>query len=264
MGYIGKTPTPSALTASDITDGIISESKLASDAVTTGKISDGTIAQADISDQAINEAKMQISNSPTNGYFLSAQSGNTGGMTWAEVSAGGGLTLLQTTSVTSAVSVVTIGSSSLFSSTYDFYVIRGRIRPASNGQHGYMRVRTSAGQRSGSDYKFNRMWQYSGSGTVSTDNSGGATQFNFFLGQSVHGTHGCVFEIFLAQPNNSSVYKPISVRTVNADTSDDSAHHLCGGLWVGGTDALTGIDLFFSSGNVDTGGLITLHGVNKS
>jgi len=26
---------------------------------------------------------MQISNAPTNGYFLSAQSGNTGGLTWA-------------------------------------------------------------------------------------------------------------------------------------------------------------------------------------
>jgi len=78
MAYIGKTPTPAALTASDITDGI----------VTSAKISDGTVAQADISDQAINEAKLQISNAPTNGYFLSAQSGNTGGMTWAE--AGGG------------------------------------------------------------------------------------------------------------------------------------------------------------------------------
>ena len=48
----------------------------------------GTVAQANIADQAINEAKMQISNAPTNGHFLSAQSGNTGGLTWAE--AGGG------------------------------------------------------------------------------------------------------------------------------------------------------------------------------
>ena len=70
MSYIGKTPTPAPLTSSDITDGIISESKLGANAVTTGKITDGTIAQADISDQAINEAKMQVSNSPSNGYFL--------------------------------------------------------------------------------------------------------------------------------------------------------------------------------------------------
>ena len=93
MSYIGKTPTPAPLTANDIADGIITEDKLGANAVTTGKITDGTVAQADISDQAINEAKMQISNAPTNGYMLTAQSGNTGGMTWAE--AGGGGTVLK-------------------------------------------------------------------------------------------------------------------------------------------------------------------------
>ena len=54
----------------------------------TFTITDG-LAQASIADQAINEAKLQISNAPTNGYFLSAQSGNTGGLTWAEAGGGG-------------------------------------------------------------------------------------------------------------------------------------------------------------------------------
>jgi len=35
----------------------------------------------------VGETQMNISNSPTNGYFLSAQSGDTGGLTWAEVDA---------------------------------------------------------------------------------------------------------------------------------------------------------------------------------
>ena len=42
-----------------------------------------------IADDVVDEANLKVSNSPTNGYFLSAQSGNTGGLTWAE--AGGGL-----------------------------------------------------------------------------------------------------------------------------------------------------------------------------
>ena len=42
-----------------------------------------TVSQGMIADQAINEAKLQVSNPPTNGFFLSAQSGNTGGLTWA-------------------------------------------------------------------------------------------------------------------------------------------------------------------------------------
>ena len=41
------------------------------------------IAQANIADEAINEAKVQISNAGSNGEFLSKQSGNTGGLTWA-------------------------------------------------------------------------------------------------------------------------------------------------------------------------------------
>ena len=36
-----------------------------------------------IADNIVDEANLKVSNSPTNGYFLSAQSGNTGGLTWA-------------------------------------------------------------------------------------------------------------------------------------------------------------------------------------
>ena len=42
------------------------------------------------SDGTVTEAKLSVSNNPTNGYFLSAQSGNTGGLTWAAVPAGVG------------------------------------------------------------------------------------------------------------------------------------------------------------------------------
>tara|TARA_R100001369_G_scaffold9278_1_gene21883 strand:+ start:1363 stop:1968 length:606 start_codon:yes stop_codon:yes gene_type:complete len=50
-----------------------------------------------VSDQAINESKLQVSNNPTNGLFLSAQSGNTGGLTWAAASAGKVLQVLSAT-----------------------------------------------------------------------------------------------------------------------------------------------------------------------
>ena len=58
------------------------------DTVSSAKIQNGAITQAKVSSEAINEAKLQISNAPTNGYYLSAQSGNTGGLTWAAVEAG--------------------------------------------------------------------------------------------------------------------------------------------------------------------------------
>ena len=50
-----------------------------------------------IADNIVDEANLKVSNSPTNGYALTAQSGNTGGLTWAEISAspGGSNTQLQ-------------------------------------------------------------------------------------------------------------------------------------------------------------------------
>lgn len=50
---------------------------------------DGTVTQAKLGDEAINEAKLQVSNAPTNGYLLTAQSGATGGLTWEEAGSGG-------------------------------------------------------------------------------------------------------------------------------------------------------------------------------
>tara|TARA_R110000796_G_scaffold81249_2_gene179092 strand:+ start:2204 stop:3628 length:1425 start_codon:yes stop_codon:yes gene_type:complete len=42
-----------------------------------------------ISDNVVDEANLKVSNTPTNGYMLTAQSGNTGGLTWAAASGGG-------------------------------------------------------------------------------------------------------------------------------------------------------------------------------
>ena len=42
MSYIGKTPTPAPLTSSDITDGIITTTKIANDAATLAKMAQGT------------------------------------------------------------------------------------------------------------------------------------------------------------------------------------------------------------------------------
>ena len=44
----------------------------------------GTISQSQLSGEAVNESKLQVSNAPTNGYMLTAQSGDTGGLTWAD------------------------------------------------------------------------------------------------------------------------------------------------------------------------------------
>jgi hypothetical protein len=52
MSYLGKAPADSALTAADITDGIVTTVKLADDAVTAAKVADGIIVNAAVSSTA--------------------------------------------------------------------------------------------------------------------------------------------------------------------------------------------------------------------
>ena len=54
-------------------------------ATSIGTPNDNTVSEAKLTSDAVSEAKLKVSNSPVNGYFLSAQSGNTGGLTWAAV-----------------------------------------------------------------------------------------------------------------------------------------------------------------------------------
>jgi len=54
----------------------------------TGEVTSTGDGATVITDNVVDEANLKVSNAPTNGYFLSAQSGNTGGLTWATVPAG--------------------------------------------------------------------------------------------------------------------------------------------------------------------------------
>ena len=78
----------SAVTVPTPGDDTCSTAKIQNGAITEPKLSSGAVTQAKIAGEAINESKLQVSNAPTNGYYLSAQSGNTGGLTWAAVEAG--------------------------------------------------------------------------------------------------------------------------------------------------------------------------------
>ena len=53
MGFIGKQPAKAAMTSSDITDGIVSADKLASNAVTTAKINADAVTDAKIADDVV-------------------------------------------------------------------------------------------------------------------------------------------------------------------------------------------------------------------
>ena len=77
------------VTSAKIGTNQVTSTEIADDAVGSDQLAAGALQTEHCGDSQISEVKLQVSNAPTNGYFLSAQSGNTGGLTWAE--AGGGV-----------------------------------------------------------------------------------------------------------------------------------------------------------------------------
>jgi len=73
-----------------IKDDAVTAGKIPANAVGSSEIADNAITQAQIAGASIDEAKMNISNAGSNGQYLQKQSGNTGGLTWADVPAGVG------------------------------------------------------------------------------------------------------------------------------------------------------------------------------
>ena len=146
VAYLGKavaTQTPDT--------GTVTNDMLAGSIDLTSKVT-GSLPQANIADQAINEAKLQISNAPTNGYMLTAQSGNTGGLTWAEAG-GGTLELISTHSQTSGVSSITMDN--LFSTTYNVYRVFIRyLRPQTNDTEVRMQMLDTSGVRTNTAYRY--------------------------------------------------------------------------------------------------------------
>ena len=141
---------PNTVVANDLADGSIATAKLADNAVTSAKIGVDVIVAEDlaansvtvseITDAAVSEAKLNISNAGSNGQFLSKQSGNTGGLTWADAGISGITSSADATAMTidsserivtpsqplfSASSISAVSGGSLHTDTSAIYNIAG-------------------------------------------------------------------------------------------------------------------------------------------
>ena len=177
-----------------------------------------------------------------------------------------GMVLLQTTSVTSEVASVTIGSTSLFTNTYKIYKIyASRVRGTVDGAHGHIRYIIGGSEKTDTHYEFNRWWSYGGSGTLNGVSQNNTSVFEYWWGQS-NGTGGSGketsnFQVTIYDPASNDNYKHISIQTANDDLTTNSAIHLCSGRYEGGAgEPLEGLKFYLSSGNIQQGNF-TLYGI---
>ena len=146
--------------ANSINSAITANTAKTTNATHSGEVTGATALT--IADNIVDEANLKVSNSPTNGYMLTAQSGASGGLTWAE--AGGG-SFVKLSSGSASASVNHDFTGFINTSTYDnYWIFLGNIK----GQQGNtidFQFTDSSGVLSGSHYYF------SGHGWRSSDNA---------------------------------------------------------------------------------------------
>ena len=219
----------------------------------TSKVT-GALPQANIADQAINEAKMQISNAPTNGYMLTAQSGNTGGLTWAEAPSGG-FTLLSSLNG-SGVTHVNASVDNIFTSTYDIYRMVGFMAPSQDAE-ARIKLRSGGSDVSDGNYNWINMASYvpdSSSTVTDVLHSSHGQDFWEFGSADINSDNDSdvvAFDFTLHDPNTNMLSR--SYMTGHSVFRNGGSAKLYSELFGGGRESnpdADGIKFYFSGGTM--------------
>jgi hypothetical protein len=279
MAYIGTPPANKLVTSSDMEDGIVTTSKIADDAATADKIANavnsaitantskttnathsGEVTGSGaltIADNIVDEANLKVSNAPVNGYMLTAQSGNTGGMTWVE--AGGGAWNLLSTVTASDDGRIDCTLSGSYS---NYAIILSGVSPVTDNTQLLVRMSTASVTSDGTSNRYRYV-------TRSSLDDGGNNEYQSqgedkgkIVGDSLGNASGESLEatIFIGDDNdhqNSTRLNITSAHTGNAGRACTSKACVVYNPVV----AVTAINFLMSSGNINYG-IFKVYGIS--
>ena len=242
MAYIGQAPANKPLGASDITDGIITNAKLAQDIIS---------------------AETELATAPADtDEFLISDAGVLKRLD-ASLVGGGSLIKLASTTISSAVASVSFNSTYV-NSTYDNYrIICYGLSTASDNQDIALRMSVDNGSNFATHVG---MFEYAQVNNSSTGSAGVGNRSSIPLGSDEEGDNsgGTNFAIDLFNLNSTTQYKFASGlgTVVNQGGSPDTYAYRVHG-YIASTTAVNFIKIFTEAGGNLDAGTITLYGYEK-
>jgi len=236
LAYIGKKPTDVPLTAGDITDGSISNSKLAQDIIS---------------------AETALTSEPADtDEFILSDAGTLKRIDYSLIKGGGTHVLLSTTTISSGTANIDISSN--IDSTYKVYMFEIiNLHSTTNDQT--LRMRFFQGgsvDTGGYDYSFQ---SYANNDGGQFFNSTNADYIEMSYASHNASDAGHSGRIFLYDPA-SSTFNTNCLFNLVYQVDGDNCRKAEGSGRIEQTVAVDGIRLYMSSGNIDSG-IIKLYGI---
>ena len=265
--------TDASIDAAHIASNAVTTAKINADAVTGAKIADdtlnsehyaaGSVDLEHMSSESVDEDNLHISNAGSNGQFLSKQSGNAGGLTWA-AAGGGAWTKIGSTVTASADAAITFTSG--ISSTYNIYVITlaGTHNSGDSQIHLTFSNDTGSTWEAGSAYEYaNQIWE-ADAGTATNNNTGQAAiqiGLNHTTDASIGNAQNDSHIIYITRPATASQYTSCNWQGIYHSTGNSPTTHFGGGIYEV-AEAIDGFKLAVVGGsNTFVVGDFTLYGI---
>ena len=237
MAYIGKVPTPVPLTSSDVTDGIISNAKLAQDIISADTALGAEPADTD--------------------EFLVSDAGVLKRMDYSHIKGGAAHTLISTTTISSDASV-TISSG--IDSTYKVYMFELiNLHPNNDNVHLHMQFLQGGSLDTGGVYDSATGEALSGGGAMAFQTETNSTYMRLAENWSSDNSSGLNGRIFLYNPSDTTYDTHMMFDVVFQEAGSVTQRNAGTGR-IEETAAVDGLKFFMSAAEIDAG-IIKLYGV---
>lgn len=256
MGFIGVQPTTVPLTASDITDGIISNAKLGADSVNSSKISNDSISEEHIDNTAITGFSALTSLADTD-KFLVSDASDSNNLKYVEkqyLGGGGTLELISRSVNDDSGTSGGISFTGVFTTAYRYYMLYiGKVAVGTNNADLQVRFMDNSNNSLTGGY-YNRGGEYNdvGNNSVGTLRAQGSSAF--ILGASSHNadntpTQGSFFIYNSTHTTTNDRPCIIGTGLWHHEAQHDARMFYFGGSYVGGHHC-AGLRIETSSGDI--------------